>query len=61
MQYIYIYINGDKKKEIKEYLNKNNNNSAIYNSQYRHSNFLNNLCLDSIEELYEEENDSKQN
>ena len=56
----YIYKNRDKKKELKDYLNKNNNNNIVYNNnQYQHLNFLNYVCLDSIEELYDEENDSK--
>ena len=56
----YIYKNGEKKKELKDHINKNTNNNIAYNNnQYQHLNFLNCVCLDSIEELYEEENDSK--
>ena len=55
----YIYKFGDKKKEIKEYLNNNNNKVKENNNKYQHQNIYNRVCLDSIEELYEEENDSK--
>ena len=55
----YIYKFGDKKKEIKDYLNTNNNKVKENNNKYQHQNIFNRVCLDSIEELYEEENDSK--
>ena len=57
----YIYKSEDKIKEIKDISNKNNNIIEIIenNNQYQHQNFLSKVCLDSIEELYEEENDSK--
>ena len=58
----YIYKSKDIIKEIKDFSNKNNNNIIEIienNNQYQHQNFLNKVCLDSIEELYEEENDSK--
>jgi len=55
----YIYKFGEKKKEIKDYLNTNNNKAKENNNKYHHQNIYNRVCLDSIEELYEEENDSK--
>ena len=53
----YIYKNACNKKEIKDLLLKNNN-LIENNFQYQHHNF-NRVSLDSIEELYEEENNSK--
>ena len=55
----YIYKNESNNKEIKV-LSTKNNNSLENNNQYQHNNFLNNkVSLDSIEELCEEENNSK--
>ena len=55
----YIYKFGEKKKEIKDYFNTNNNKAKENNNKYQHQNIYNRVCLDSIEELYDEENDSK--
>ena len=56
----YIIKKGNKKIEIKDYSNKNVNiNTFEKDIQYQHQNFYNRVCLDSIEELYEEENESK--
>ena len=57
----YIYKKDDIKKEIKDYSIKDKNliDKIINNNQYHHQNFFNRVCLDSIEEVYEEENESK--
>ena len=57
----YLFKSGDKIKEMNDYSNQYNNSiEKIKNNRYQHQNFANRVCLDSIEELYDEEEiDSK--